>query len=217
VLGGVGVLAKEMVFPVIPLAVWQYARLRPRPWGPLAATALLALLPTLAVRLWIPAHDAASGNVRMLFDYVAGWPMLQLRSVGLLQTCFYMFASFGVLWVLAPLGVDRAPAHGRSILLAWALCTAPFVLLGTPERMLEILAPAVIPMALFALDGLAWPAAALVIAANGLFVIRVACAGVPYALGWGGLGCAAFIAGWCWVRAAVMPWARRRVAVRSLP
>ena len=63
--------------------------------------------------------------------------------------------------------------------------TTPFILVGTPERMLEIQAPALLPLAACALAETPVLPAVLFVIANGLFITRVATTVVPFWSAWG--------------------------------
>ena len=200
--GGIGALAKEMVIPIIPLAIWALLRERPRPsFMKLGVTLFAAALPYAWVLATIPGNVSSGGGVGNVLHYLVTRPGVQLDQVGSLRTLLYLFFPYGALWVLAPLGLPRIPCATRRILVAWIICTAPFILMGAPERMLEVQAPALLPLAACGLLAASPLLSALIVVANGLFITRIATIAVPFWAAWGSLGFALACSLWLWYRA----------------
>ena len=196
---GIGVLAKETVILILPLSVWVYWRSgRTHRAGRLLGVLAISLIPYAVVRMVIPGEVAAGSALRPTLDYLIDRWTEQWREVGPLYTLFYTFAPFGVLWFLLPLGFLRLAPPAREMLGGWLLITVPALLNGSPERMLEVHAPAILPPASLALSSARPPLAILVVIANGLFILRIAATALPYAIAWTSLLVAALGVGWIW-------------------
>ena len=207
-LGGVGALAKEMVLPLILLAAWDSMRDRRRNAWVVCGTVLMAALPSVWVWMTIPGTDSASGHLQGLVSYLVHRPSEQLRYVGIFVTLLSSFGAFGALWLLAPLGALQVDRRARRVLLAWLMLTAPFVLVGSPERMLEVFAPALLPLAAYSLAQTTPLLATLIVLTNGCFVARLSATATPFWLAWGALGVALVGSAWVWgdaLRAGVVP------------
>ena len=212
-LAGIGALAKEAVILLIPLAAIVAARSSGRRDRLLlAASVILALMPSLAVRAIVEGaegfslHGEAGTGLSGSLVYLRTWPLIQLKEVGVLRSIFFTFMPFSVCWLLAPLGLRRVSSFQRRVLVGWLLLTAPLVLVGSPERMIEIQAPAVLPLAICALAGTNPALAALIVLWNGLFIMRIASDVVPWSVAWGSLGCTVAGALWVWWRALRIGW-----------
>lgn len=205
---GVGILAKEGVGLMIPLAAWvalSQGRSR-RELLLLGGAILLAMVPHLIVRGLVSgaglfAFDGEPGaGLTGTLTYLKIWPQIQLREVGLWRSIAFIFIPFSVLWMLAPLGWARMDPRLRRVLAAWMVLTMPLVLLGSPERMVEVQAPALIPLAVQALAGAGPWTAGLIVVGNGIFLLRLVCAIVPFWAAWGALGVAVLAAATVWRR-----------------
>ena len=205
---GIGTLAKEAVILIIPLAA--YLASRTQNWRQrlrLGAVILLALAPYAVVRAMVSEagvlslHGGPGAGLDGTLAYIRIWFHIQMREVGWWRSLLFIFLPFTTLWLLAPLGVARIKRSPRHVLVAWLVLTSPLILLGSPERMIEIQAPALIPLAVSGLTGVSPVLAVLIVLGNSLFLMRVASAVVPFWLAWGSLALALVGAGWVWLRA----------------
>lgn len=205
---GIGALAKEAVILIVPLALIAGGRPRTRrDCATLAAAVAAAAMPMLLVRVLVNGsqafsvvHGEAGTGLLATWRHIRIWLMIQMREVGLWRSFAFIFIPFSALWMLAPLGWARMARGPRRLLTAWILVTMPLVLLGSPERMVEVQAPALIPLAVQALAGVSPWIIALLVAGNALFLLRLVSGIVPFWLAWGALGMAVLAAATVWWR-----------------
>jgi hypothetical protein len=196
---GAGALAKETTLLALPLAAWIDRRTaQRRRVGRLVGILALGLLPYAMVRMAVPGEAGAGTSIEATLAYLLDRWSVQWREVGPFLTAFYTFAPFGALWLLLPLGLRDAAARPREVLVGWLLLTAPTVLNGSPERMLEVQAPAVLALAALALTSVPLAVVYLIVVANGLFILRIAATAMPWGIAWGGLLVALLGVGWVW-------------------
>jgi hypothetical protein len=138
-----------------------------------------AVLTVILLTVLIPGSGAEMGN------YLRSWLSTGLGSLGPARALYLVFASLGALWLLVPRGVLREPRHLRAASGVFLLAAILLPFVGSPERMEEAIAPAVVTAAVLATcDRPGWWAWTLAIA-NLLFVARVGGdAPIPQWLAW---------------------------------
>jgi hypothetical protein len=114
-----------------------------------------------------------------------------LGSLGPLRVVYYVFASYGALWLLLPLGWRSLPDHVQRAGAVYLLAAIALPLVGSPERMEEAIFPIVVTAAIAAMANWLPVAAWTVALGNLLFVARVGGdARIPTLLAWAGLAAA---------------------------
>lgn len=187
VVAAVGVLAKEVVvLAAVAAAASAWAAGRQR-------LAVVLALPALLVAIGLIVAKPGSGTDAPA--YLFGWVRQGLFSNGVGQAVFLTFAAYGALWLLAPAGWTAVPRHVRGGVAAFLLAAPVLPLIGSPERMEELIFPAVVTLAVLALSrvpiGWAWTLAL----GNVLFAARVGGdARIPSLLAWSGLAIACALA-----------------------
>ncbi len=153
-------------------------------WGDRARRAIGVTAPAVLTVVLLAILIPGSGGAD-IGNYLRSWLTTGLGQLGPERALYLLFASAGALWLLVPRGVQREPrpiqaASGVFLLAAILL---PFV--GSPERMEEAIAPAIVSAAVLATcDRPVWWAWTLAIA-NTLFVARVGGdAPIPQWLAW---------------------------------
>ena len=199
VLGGVGVLAKEVVL----LAVLAAAAAAWSPGSRLRAASIP--IPALVVLAVLVLVKPGSGTDAIA--YLTKWWTDGLGSLGALRVVYLVFASFGALWLLLPNGVVALPADVRRAALVFIAAAFVLPAIGSPERMEELIFPAVIAAACAVIrDRYILLALALGVA-NAAFVARVGGdARLPSALAWSGLALAIALS---------VIWIRRSIALQE--
>jgi hypothetical protein len=196
-LGVLGVLAKEVV-AIAALSAAAAAWLPSRGWrGVLlpSAIAVPALATVVALTLIVP------GSGTDAVAYLVKWVADGLGSLGPLRVVYLVFASYGALWLLVPRGFSLLPAHLRRATLVFLCAAAALPAIGSPERMEELIFPAMVACAVMALRDRSAGFAFAFALANLLFVIRVGGdAQIPGAAAWLGLGVAVALAAWSMTR-----------------
>jgi hypothetical protein len=207
VLAALGVLAKEVVV-LAAVAAAAAAWDRERPWRAFAVAApAVAMAVALTVLFPGSGTDAAA--------YVLKWVRDGLGSLGPVRAVYLVFASYGVLWLLLPIGWRALPAHLQRAGAVFLLVAVALPFVGSPERMEEAIFPLLVSAAVLATC--IWhPAAAWGLAlGNILFVARVGGdARVPTLLAWAGLAAACGLIGLSWLRAR---WPFPRSVPQRLP
>jgi len=188
-LGGVGALARETV--AIAAVAAAAAAWPPGAGRRGAARAAGVAAPSLGVVAALMLAVPGTG----IGDYATSWWANGLPSLGAGRALFLLFASFGALWLLAPRGYRCLPDHARraSLVFGLAALAAPFV--GSPERMAEVVFPALVAAAVMAtaVQPTAWVWAIAV--ANCLFMARTGGdAPIPRLVSVGALGVACILA-----------------------
>ena len=183
VLGGIGVLAKEVVLLAVlaaTAAAWSSrSRLRA------AAIPIPALVALGALVVLKP------GSGTDALAYLIKWWTDGLGSLGPLRVVYLVFASFGALWLLLPKGLLALPDDVRRGALVFVAAAFVLPAIGSPERMEELIFPAVIAAACAALGDRYIPLAFALGIANAAFVARVGGdARIPTPLAWSGLALA---------------------------
>ncbi|HEY3062579.1 MAG TPA: hypothetical protein VGL99_26705 [Chloroflexota bacterium] len=189
ILGGIGVLAKEVVVlaaVAAAVAAWD----RHRVWQALAVVAP-AVVVVVALTLVVPGSgtDATA--------YVLKWVRDGLGSLGPLRAVYLVVASYGALWLLVPIGFRALPAYVRRAGLVYLLAAVALPFVGSPERMEEAIFPLVVGCAVMATR--AWPALVVWVFAlcSAVFVARVGGdARIPTAVAWSCLALASVIVAW---------------------
>jgi hypothetical protein len=188
----VGAVAKEvLVLAAVAAAAAAYSRTAP--WRPIVVAAP-AILVVLALTIVFPGSGADASA------YVFKWVRDGLFSNGVPRAAFLWFASYGALWLLVPLGWARLNAEMKRWVAVYLLAALALPLVGSPERMEEVVFPALITLALLATR--AHPIAFLWALAVGeaLFVSRIGGdAHVPSVVAWAGLAVACAIAIWSYL------------------
>jgi hypothetical protein len=161
----VGVLAKE--FAAVPLFVFALAAAIGRRWSLMLralAAANAALLVWLALQFWLmlrynygygdnPSTHLASGG------YLRHW----LNQIGPRGAVSSLFTEYGAIWLLAPVGLTRAPRPLQQLALAAVPAALLFAYVQQPDRALWNFHYLMIPMAMLVTASLpAWGAWALV-------------------------------------------------------
>jgi hypothetical protein len=185
----VGVVAKEVVL-LSAMAAAAAAWTPRRPWLA-AAVAAPAVLVVLALMVSLPGSGADAGG------YIFKWVRDGLFSNGVGRALFLVFASYGALWLLIPRAWSRMGEwpHLRRAAAIYLLAALLLPLIGSPERMEEVIFPMVITSALVATR--AWPTALVWTLAigNALFAARVGGdARLPTVVAWSGLALACALA-----------------------
>jgi hypothetical protein len=174
-LASLGVLAKE--FAAAPAYVFSAAALLQRRYGP-AAKALAAANTALIVWLLLQL------TLMLRFNYGYGDnPSTHLMSGGFVAkwlaeqsprgAAVAMFNEFGVLWLLAPIGLWLAPAPVRVYALAAVPVALVFGYVQQPDRALWNFHFVVTPLAALALSRVPAPAAWATVAAFAVANLRV--------------------------------------------
>jgi hypothetical protein len=187
----IGVVAKEVV-ALAAVAAAAAAWDRRRPWIALGVAGP-AIGVVLLLTVLVPGSGTDAGA------YLGDWVRKGLFSNGVGRAVFLLFAAYGALWLLVPLGWRNFPGPTG---LRWAavvfLLAAPLLpLVGSPERMEEAIFPAVITIALLATR--TWSLALVWVLAVGsaLFAARIGGdAQIPSVLAWAGLAVACALAVW---------------------
>jgi hypothetical protein len=139
-----------------------------------------ALLTVILLAVLIPGSGGAD-----IGNYLRSWLTTGLGQLGPERALYLLFVSAGALWLLVPRGVqcEPRPIQAASAVFLLAAILLPFV--GSPERMEEAVAPAIVSAAVLATcDRPAWWAWTLAVA-NMLFVARVGGdAPIPQWLAW---------------------------------
>ncbi len=188
-LGVLGALTRETTLiaaVAAGVAAWvSLSRPCPKPaWGERTRLAIgvagPALLTVILLAILIPGNGGADVD-----NYLRSWLSTGLGSLGPARALYLLFASMGALWLLIPCGLQRQPGYlqAASGVFLLAAILLPFV--GSPERMEEAMAPAIVTAAVLATgDRPAWWAWSLAIG-NLLFVARVGGnAPIPQWLAW---------------------------------
>ena len=174
-IAAVGVFAKE--FAVAPLWIFTAFAVLSRRWPAAARTMLVA---TAATIVWLAKQAGlmAFQNYRYGFTasvdllhggYIAFW----LSQVSWSGAAMHLYTTYGALYVLVPAGLVRAGRDVRLLAIAAVPAALAFLYVEQPERALWNFYFIVIPVAMFALDGLpAWVLASFA-AACGIVGLRV--------------------------------------------
>ena len=153
-LGSIGVLAKE--FAAVPLWIFTLMAALQRRWdvaarallGALAATLVWLTLQTVLMTLYNYSYGG-NPSVNLLGG---GYLVVWIRAIGWPRAIFYLFTTFGPLYLLMAAGLVRA---GRTLRLL-ALCSLPalvaFGYVQQPDRSLWNFQFVVIPIAVLILD-----------------------------------------------------------------
>jgi hypothetical protein len=202
VLGGAGVLVKEVVvLAAVAAAAASYhpsARLRP------LAVAAPAVLVALLLTILFP------GSGTDAFAYASKWVRDGLGSLGPLRAIYLVFASYGALWLLLPIGLRDLKPHVQRAGAVYLLAALVLPFIGSPERMEEAIFPIVITSAVAATRAWHPLASAALAAGNLLFIARVGGdARLPTVLAWSGLILATAL--------TVQSYVRLPAALRSFP
>jgi hypothetical protein len=196
-LGAVGVLAKEVV-AIAALAAAAAAWLPSRGWrGALlpSAVALPSLVMVVALTQLVP------GSGTDAIAYLVKWWADGLGSLGPIRVLYLVFASYGALWLLIPRGFGLLPTHLQRAVLVYLCAAVALPAVGSPERMEELIFPAVVATAVMALHDRSPGFVFGLALANLVFVARVGGnAQLPGAVAWVGLGAAILLAAWCVTR-----------------
>jgi hypothetical protein len=195
-LGAVGVLAKEVVVAtalVAAAASWSPGS----GWkgvvraGAVAAPAVFVLG---ALQVLLPGSGTDNAT------YLTKWWVDGLGSLGPARVGYLVLASYGALWLLVPKGFPRLTTHVRTATFV-TLCGAVVLpAVGSPERMEELIFPAVITAAVEATRVRGAGLAFALGAGNALFVARVGGdAQIPPPVAWLGLLVAVGLALVCYV------------------
>jgi hypothetical protein len=203
-LGGIGVLAKEVVVIAALSAAAASVEVRGR-WSrsdllrPLAVAA-----PAIVTAGTLTVVIPGSGTDGVV--YLSRWIADGLGSLGLVRVIYLMFASYAALWVLVPRGFAALPDHLRRAALVYMAAALVLPLVGSPERMEELVFPAVIGSASLATRGLPLLAATLLGLANAAFVARTGgSASIPSPVSWMGLVLAVALALWAYLPTVQRP------------
>ena len=202
VLGGIGVLAKEVVLlaaVAAAAAAWSPERGRQS----LLRAAVIPVPALVALALLVLAFPGSGTDA---ISYVTKWWADGLGSLGPLRVIYLVFASFGALWLLLPRGVLALPGHLRRAAVVFIGAAALLPAIGSPERMEELIFPGVIAAACAATRGRYVALAFILGIANAAFVARVGGdARLPSIVAWLGLALAVALS-MVWLK----PWAIRR-------
>jgi hypothetical protein len=207
VLAAIGVLAKEVVVlaaVAAAAAAWQSSA----PWRTAAVGAPAVLVAVLLTLLFPGSGTDASA-------YVFKWVTDGLGSLGPLRALYLVFASYGVLWLLLPMGWRELPPHVQRAGGVYLLAAIVLPFVGSPERMEEASFPLLVSAAVVATH--TWqPAAVWALAlGNTLFVARVGGdARIPTLLAWAGLAAACVLVGLSLLRGG---WPSPRSVLQRLP
>jgi hypothetical protein len=187
-LGAVGALAKEVV--VVAAVAAAAAAWSPRGgWIRAATVAAPSLLVVAALTVIVPGSgtDATA--------YLTKWISDGLGSLGPARVVYLMFASYAALWLLVPKGFPALPEHLRRATVVYLIAAVLLPAVGSPERMEELIFPAVIAAACGATRNWPAPAAFALAIANAIFVARVGGdAHVPSVVSWIALALATLLA-----------------------
>jgi hypothetical protein len=182
-LGVLGALTRETtLIAAVAAGAAAWVSVPNRAAGPLRAAGVAgpALLTVVLLAILIPGSGGAD-----IGNYLRSWLTTGLGQLGPERALYLLFASAGALWLLVPRGVQREPRpiQAASAVFLLAAILLPFV--GSPERMEEAVAPAIVSAAVLATcDRPAWWGWTLAIA-NMLFVARVGGdAPIPSWLAW---------------------------------
>ena len=190
VLGGLGVLAKEVVVvAAIAAAVAAWSPERGRLHAIRAATIAVPALVVVALLVLV-----VPGSGTDAVAYLTKWWVDGLGSLGPLRVVYLVFASFGALWLLLPRGLPALPSHLRRA--SWVFVGAAILLpaVGSPERMEELVFPAIIAAACAATRGRYVALAFGLGVANLAFVARIGGdAHLPSVVAWLGLALAVLL------------------------
>jgi hypothetical protein len=197
-LGVVGVLAKE----VVAIAAVAAATAAWSPAGGLRRSVLSAgvvAVPSLGMVIALTLIIPGSGTDA--FAYLTKWWADGLGSLGPIRVLYLIFASYGALWLLIPRGFGGLPTHLRRATLVYICAAVALPAVGSPERMEELIFPAVVATAVMATHDRGAGFMFGLALANLLFVVRVGGdAQLPSAVAWLGLLVALALAAWCLVR-----------------
>ncbi len=189
VLGGSGVLAKEVVVLAAvsaAVAAWD----RNRAWQ-----ALIVVAPAIIVAVALTLVFPGSGTDAT--SYVLKWVRDGLGSLGPLRVVYLVAVSYGALWLLVPFGLRSLPRHLQRAAAVYLLAALVLPFVGSPERMEEAIFPLVVTCAVLATCE--WPALAVWALAlcNAVFVARVGGdARIPTVVAWASLALALAIVAW---------------------
>jgi hypothetical protein len=202
-LGGIGVLAKEIV--VLAAVAAAAAAWSPRrPWRAVGVAA-----PALGVALLLTVLFPGSGTDAGA--YILKWVRDGLFSNGPARAGFLLFASYGAIWLLLPRAWSTFTPPLTRAAMIYLLAALALPLVGSPERMEEAIFPLMVSAAVLATRNWTTALAWLFALGNALFVARVGGdARLPAIVAWSGLGVACALAIASYVRSGILLPAREK-------
>jgi hypothetical protein len=173
-IAAVGVFAKE--FAAAPLWIFTAFAVLSRRWPAAARTMLVAIAATI---VWLAKQAGLMAFQNYRYGYTASVDLLHggylafwLSQVSWSGAAMHLYTTYGALYVLVPAGLVRAGRDVRLLAIAAVPAALAFLYVEQPERALWNFYFIVIPVAMFALDGLpAWVLASLT-AACGIVGLR---------------------------------------------
>jgi hypothetical protein len=149
-LAGGGVLVKEIALLAVPLAMLIWGRRRIS-WPVVAMASSAATGILLLLYFLIPVAGAAAGGI---LEAQVRYSRIWLEAVADIGPVRYtgnaLLSVFGLLWLLWPLGLGRAPEWLRRAQL-WIPLTLPLFVTAQWERSFAYYLPIVVPVAMLAL------------------------------------------------------------------
>ena len=197
VLGVIAVLAKEVV-AIAALAAAAAAWVPGRGWRGLRMP-LVVGAPAFVMVITLTQLIPGSGTDALA--YLVKWWTDGLGSLGPIRSVYLIFASYGALWLLVPRGFGLLPQHLKRASAVYLCAAVALPALGSPERMEELIFPAIVGMGVMVLHDQPLPLIVTLALASIVFVAHVGGnAPLPTAVAWAGLAVALACAAWCATR-----------------